>query len=1082
MTLLRDPMLIYSWGGIIRMRFLDKIFDSFNSNKISGLTDELKVQYINYLSNKLNKDIILVTGSLYEATKFYNKMGIYNNYSYFFPMDDFLSSVLTASSPDLEVKRLETLSHIFDKDKKIIVTNLYGYLKFLPNRKSLEDFDISLKSGNDYDRKALEDKLFSFGYKKASIVTSTGEYSVRGFIIDIFPYNYDKPLRIELFGNTIESIKSFDAETQLSVSTLDEVLIKPFKEIIDEDCSSLVDLIPDSVVVFINEDDIYKINNDLVLQINEYKLSNGINDDKKYMYGFDEIKPSSSYFLSDFDSNDYYKVVSQGIDNFNSNFESLDFYINHRKNDMVTIFALQSKNLIEFIKKNYNINSDDNYIAGNLYLTDFKFNNGFVFDKYIVISENDINGSSYSNSYYNPIKIGRKIKDFNDLHVGDYIVHRSHGVGIYGGVVNLVKNGFSKDFILLKYGDNDKIYIPVEKINSIYKYADSGSEVKINSLNSVSWAKAKRRARDKIRDISSELIKLYSERAKLKSPIFKEDVSEVMFSHDFEYEYTVDQDRCITDVLYDLSSSKPMDRLVCGDVGFGKTEIAFRAIFRTVMNGYQAAYLCPTTILSTQQYKSALKRFKNFPVNIALINRFTSVSDFNKIISDLKEGKIDIIFGTHKLFNKDIEYKNLGLLVVDEEQRFGVTQKEKIKELTKNINVLTLSATPIPRTLKMAMSGLRDLSILDTAPAHRFPIQTYVAADNEFLVKECIYKELARGGQVYYLYNRVEDIENELNRLKLLVPDARISMAHGQMRKDRLEKIVEDFVNHKFDVLVCSTIIETGMDISNANTLIIKNADRFGLSQLYQLRGRVGRTNKIAYAYLLYDNSKILNEVAVKRLNAIKEFTELGSGYKIAMRDLSIRGAGDLLGSEQAGFIDSVGIELFTKMVEEAITELNGNVTLEDTSNRALLDVNTHIDEAYVSDESVRIEIHQLINSISDKDSMMRIRSEIEDRFGEVNEDLVIYMFEEWFEKLALKLEINKVVQNNNYVEIEIPMHISDKVNGEKLFMVVYNISNKFSLKYVNKKILIKLNLIGLDKHYIYYLVPLLEEIIHEVE
>ena len=1064
------------------MKFLDTVFDKFNGKCISGLTEELKVQYINYLSRKYDKDIIVLTSSLYEATKYYNYIGIYNDNSYIFPMDDFVSSMLTASSPDLKVKRLDTLSHINDKNSKIVVTNLDGFLKFLPSKKDIINFDIKLTKDEEIDRKELEDKLFNFGYNKCSIVTSTGEYSIRGFIIDLFPYNYDKPLRIELFGNSVESIREFDPATQLSLNNIDSIVIKPYNEIISDNYSSLYDLFDDVIVVKIDEDAINKTYFNLQQQILDYKESHDIDSNHKYMYDLEEIKIKEEYVLDDFDNRYSYRVTCQSIDNFKSNFDNLEFFINHRKNDMITIFAIKSKNLAEYLRKAFVISSGDNYVHGNIYIEDVKINHGFIIDKYIVITDNDIENNSYSSNYYNPIKIGRKIKDFNDLRVGDYIVHRSHGIGIYGGVVNLIKNGFSKDFILLKYDEGDKIYIPVEKISTIYKYADAGSDVRINTLNSIAWVKAKKRAKEKIRDISEGLLKLYSERAKIKSPVFKEVAEEVMFANDFEYNYTSDQIRCIDDVLNDLASNKPMDRLVCGDVGFGKTEVAFRAMFRTVMNGYQAAYLCPTTILSKQQYESALKRFRNFPINIALVNRFTSVRDFNRIIKELKEGKIDIIFGTHKLFNKEIEYKNLGLLVVDEEQRFGVSQKEKIKELTKNINVLTLSATPIPRTLKMAMSGLRDLSIIDTAPLNRYPIQTYVANDNEFLIRESIYKELARGGQVYYLFNRVANIEEEMIKLKALVPDARIALAHGAMTKGELERVIEDFVFHKFDILVCTTIIETGMDISNANTLIIKDANCFGLSQLYQLRGRVGRTNKIAYAYLLYDNSKILSEVAVKRLNAIKEFTELGSGYKIAMRDLSIRGAGDLLGSEQAGFIDSVGIELFTKMVEETISEIKGEVVEEDLSNKALIDVNTHIDDKYVSDESVRIEIHQLINTVSDEKSLIKVKNEIEDRFGKVSDDLIIYMYEEWFEKLASKLKINRVIQNKDYIEITLPSEVSDKINGEKFFLVTYSICNKFSLRYLNKEIIIKLNLKLLDKHYIYYLVELMEEIIREVE
>lgn len=1064
------------------MKFLDNVFEKFVGSSISGLTDELKVQYIMYLSKKYDKSIIVLNSSLYEATKFYNLISSYNNDSYFFPMDDFISTVLTASSPDLEVKRLDTLSHLTDDKCKIVVTNLYGFLKFLPSKKIINDLDIKLQVDMKIDRHIFEDMLVNFGYNKTSIVTSTGEYSVRGYIVDIFPYNYENPLRIEFFGNVIENIKTFNYETQLSIDNLASVCIKPFKEIISSEYSSLYDIVGECIVVKINDDEINKTNFELQKQISDYINSNNI-DYKKYMFDYDEIHIENEIFLNDFDNSNSYKVSSKSVDNFNSNFDNLSFFISHRKNDSILLFSIKSKNLREYLSKLYNVSSDVFYKQGGIYFLDFEVKNGFIIDKYIIISENDIENNGLVSKYYNPIKIGRKIKDFNDLKLGDYIVHRSHGIGIYGGVVNLSKNGYNKDFILLKYSGNDKIYLPVEKISSIYKYADGdGASVKINSLNSTSWAKSKKKTKDRIKDISEELLKLYSERAKLKSPVFKEFVEELVFDNDFDYKLTADQKRCIDDVLFDLSSSKPMDRLICGDVGFGKTEVAFRAIFRAVMNGYQCAYLCPTTILSKQQYLSAKNRFRNFPINIALVNRFTSAKEFKTIIQDLSEGKIDIIFGTHRLFNSDIIYKNLGLLVVDEEQRFGVTQKEKIKELTKNINVLTLSATPIPRTLKMAMSGLRDLSILDTAPVDRFPIQTYVAADNEFLIKECIYKELARGGQVYYLFNSVENIENELFRVKQLVPDARVCMAHGRMSKQELEKIIEDFVDYKYDVLVCTTIIETGIDISNANTLIVKDANNFGLSQLYQLRGRVGRTNKIAYAYLLYNNDKLLSEIAIKRLSAIKEFTELGSGYKIAMRDLSIRGAGDLLGSEQAGFIESVGIELFTRMVEETIQELNGEVVTVDEANTSLIDVDTHIDEAYVSDESVRIEIHKLINSITDKDSLNRIKYEIEDRFGKVDESLVIYMYEEWFEKLALKLNISKVIQNKNFIEIVIPKEVSDKINGEKLFMVCYNINRKFNLRYFNKELYIKLNLIGLEKNYIYYLVPLLDEIVHEVE
>lgn len=1064
------------------MLFLDKIFDNYcGYSCINGLTDELKILYVDYLFRKSDRNVLVVSSSLYHATKLFNMINFYNKESYFFPMDDFVSSVMTTPSPDLMIKRLETINNI-SNNKSIYVTNLEGFLKYMPSKDKISDLMFALRVGEDFGRKKLEDIIFNYGYNKTSIVTSTGEYSIRGYIVDIFPYNCDNPIRIEFFGDNIDCIKEFDADTQLSLKKINEITITPFCEIGVDDNTSLYDLLDNPLVVKIDGDMIDKAYNQLEKVIFDYNVSQGFDVNKKYMFSLDDIRVNDYIELNNFDNKRGLKVISSTVDSFKSNLEGLEYFISHRKNNSVVLFSIDSSRLKGEIESKFNVLGGTNYCAGCIYFVDYKINHGFMIDNYIVISESDITSEDHSSTYYNPIRIGRKVKDFNELKIGDFIVHRSHGIGIYGGVVNLVKSGFSKDYILLKYGSSDKIYIPVEKINTIYKYADADNkDVKVNSLNSTAWVKAKRKVKARIKDISEELIKLYAERSKIKSPKFKSVPEEVMFAEDFDFVETNDQLKCINDVLNDLSFDKPMDRLLCGDVGFGKTEIAFRAIFRTVMNGYQAAYLCPTTILSKQQYNSALHRFRNFPVKIALVNRFTSVNEFNEIVSDLKSGKIDILFGTHKLFNNSIVFKNLGLLVVDEEQRFGVSQKEKIKELCNNINVLTLSATPIPRTLKMAISGLRDLSILDTAPVNRFPVQTYVAEENDILIKEVIYKELSRNGQVYYLFNNVENLEDEVFKLSKLVPDARICFAHGRLDKVKLDKVIDDFVNYKYDVLVCTTIIETGIDISNVNTIIIKNAQNFGLSQLYQIRGRVGRTDKIAYAYLLYKRDKVISEVAEKRLNAIKEFTELGSGYKIAMRDLSIRGAGDLLGSEQAGFIETVGIDLFTKMIEESINEINGLEYKDDNINSSLLDVNTHISSDYVQDESVRIEIHQLINLISDKDSMTRIKNEIEDRFGKVDENLIIYMYEEWFEKLALKLDINRVIQTKNYVEFELPVHISDKINGEKLFLVAYNIYRKFIIKYINNKIVIRINLNGLDKHYLYYLVSLLENIVNDV-
>ena len=581
-----------------------------------------------------------------------------------------------------------------------------------------------------------------------------------------------------------------------------------------------------------------------------------------------------------------------------------------------------------------------------------------------------------------------------------------------------------------------------------------------------------------MQDISAELIKLYAARKALNGPVYKSYEEEAMFASNFLYKETQDQLKAIREIDNDLISAVPMDRLLCGDVGFGKTEVAFRAIFKAILNNKQVLYLCPTTILSKQQYISALERFKEYPIEIALLNRFTTAKEAKRIISGLKNGTIDLVFGTHRLLSDDVVFSKLGLLVVDEEQRFGVTHKEKIKNLKKDVNVLTLSATPIPRTLKMSLAGLRDLSIIDTPPVNRYPIQTYVVAENDLLIKDAIYKELSRNGQVFVLYNNVAKIEEKAIELGKLVPDARIVFAHGQMNKTQLENIMTDFIDHKYDILLCTTIIETGIDIPNANTLIIYDADHFGLSQLYQIRGRVGRTNRIAYAYLLYNKTKVLNDIAIKRLQAIKEFTELGSGYRIAMRDLAIRGAGDILGSEQAGFVDSIGISLYMKMIEEEIMRQKGlEIPEEDEDNQSLIDVETHISDEYVTEENLKIEIHQKINEIDSYKKLLEIKNELIDRFGKIDEKMEIYMYEEWFEKIAKGLRITRVIQNDRLIEVELPEDISNKIQADKLFMEAYSINNRFKFRYFNKKIIISIPSKGLEKHFLYYLVPLIEKV-----
>lgn len=1061
------------------MDFLFKKFTYDTKSNVTGLSSELSIMYYyNYYVNN-DKFVLIVTDTLYEANGIYKKLKNYTDDVCLFPCDDFLASVVLAVSPDLKVMRLETLDKINNSKKLIVITHLMGYLKYLPSKNVFNDSILTIKKNNTYERKTLINTIENLGYNKTSIVGTTGEYAVRGFIIDIFPIRSEHPIRIEFFDDIVESIREFDSESQRSLNDMDNVTIKQFDELISTSNSSLVDYLNNPFIFFINYDQIMKTYNNLLIQINEYKQSEK-KPNEKFMYTFDEIKITNyinintiNNYKADIDYN------SKEIEKFYGDYEKLQNFCNNNKDKKKIVLFLSNDKQIDIISKlltNIKINTVPE--LNSITIIKHKISNGFTYEDYYVLSEFDIDDIEETTTFKNPYKLGKKIKSFDDIKVGDYVVHSINGIGIYGGITAISKSGIVKDYIMIKYLGNDKIYVPVEKINTIYKYASSDSNPpRLNKLGSYTWTKTKNTVKKKISDISKSLIELYAKRSKSKKESFKHYEEEDIFASSFEYIPTKDQEKCINDILSDLSKTIPMDRLLCGDVGFGKTEVAFRAIYNTIINGYQVAYLCPTTILSRQQYTNALKRFKGNPINIALLNRYTSNKDTNKIFEDLENGKIDLIFGTHKLLNKNIKYKNLGLLIIDEEQRFGVAQKEKLKSIKENISVLTLSATPIPRTLKMAMSGLRDISIIDTPPINRYPVQTYVLEENDIVIKDAIYKELMRNGQVFILYNSVETILEEVNRIKELVKEARVTFAHGKMNKHTSEKVIEDFINYKYDVLVCTTIIETGIDIQNVNTLIIKDAENFGLSQLYQLRGRVGRSDRIAYAYLMYKKNKILNSNAIKRLQAIKDFTELGSGYKIALRDLSIRGAGDLLGSEQAGFVDSVGIELYTQMVEDEINRLNGIDVVEE-DNTPLLEVNNHIEDSYVTEENIKIEIHKMINKIHDEQSLIDVKNELQDRFGNINDDINNYMYEVLFENLAKQINIFKVTQTRKDITITLSEEYSNSIEGDKLLIITYNINPKFRISYFNKKINITLPIINLDKHFIYYEVKLLEDLI----
>ena len=1098
------------------MDILNNIID-INYKKgmgITGITDEFFSLYLTELQKKTSKNILVVVNSLYEANKIMSSLDSYTTNNYLFPMDDFLTSEAIAISPDLEINRLETLNATFLNDKKIVVTNLMGYLRFLPEKKLYQDAILNINKGFTIEPKDLVKSLDKLGYKKESIVTKTGEFGIRGYVIDVYPLGEDNPVRIEFFGDEIDSIRYFNPNNQRSIKEINSIEIRPISEFIcslDEEivknqkylpdyinCVNIAKYLDDCIVIYKDYSQLEISYKQIMQEVLDYRSTKDMDFKGNYMFDFNSLDEKEfMYYLSvnnlssmlDKDSIINYNV--QTIQQFNENIESINNFINNiisqNKTVIICILKRQKKNLIKNLNMKIIETSFDDIHLKKVNIVEKELNEGFIYNDFVFLTAHELFISQEkSKSFKTKFKYGSKIKDINNLEIGDYVVHNAHGIGIYNGIKVLTVGGISKDYIEVLYSGKDKLYIPVEKIDLLYKYVGKeGMVPKVNKMDGIDWKKTKQRVRQKVADMADKLLKLYAERELKKGFAFSKD-SELQeeFENDCGFILTKDQALAVSQIKEDMEKAMPMDRLLCGDVGFGKTEVAFRAAMKAVADSKQVLFLCPTTILSTQHYENALKRFKNVPVNIALLNRFTTPKEQKRILDGLKSGIIDIVFGTHRLLSSDVEPVNLGLLVIDEEQRFGVVHKEKIKAYKTNVDVLTLTATPIPRTLQMSMVGMRSLSLIETPPVDRYPIQTYVVEENKQLIKDAIYKELSRKGQVFILYNSVEKIQTKLAELNKLVPEARITFAHGQMTKQELESKMYAFINHEFDILLCTTIIETGIDIPNVNTLIILNADRFGLSQLYQIRGRVGRSNKFAYAYLMYQPSKVLTETAIKRLNVIKEFTELGSGFSIATRDLSIRGAGDILGSEQAGFIDTVGIDLYLKMLDNEVNKRKGLIVEEDEDDSAkpLINVDTHIKDTYVSDESIKIEIHRMINEIDSKEKLEKIKLELEDRFGKIDDKTLIYMYEEWFEKQALKIGIKNVVETKNYIELCFPEDVVKNLDTEELFMESFKISNMFRFKSRGSNLLIILDTIKLDKHPLFYLTELLELILNNLK
>ena len=1093
----------------------DNFFDNYPFEKnvhFKNMTDDFFCFYIYQMFQRKSKNMLIVLPTLFDANKLYNYMISFTDKVALFPMDDFLTSEALAISPDLMINRLETI-HSIIQDKRIVITNLMGYLRFLPKKERYLDSILSLKVGDMVEPNVLIEQLISCGYYRDTIVNKTGEFGVRGFILDVFPIEENYPVRIEFFDDEIESIRYFDPETQKSIESISSIQILPYTEFlydfhkeIDsnfigkqkylplvEDVVNIIDYLDECITFYVDYSSLLSNSLSILQETIDYQKENDVDFHFSYMMKFDDINPSFLIYVSSLNSLDVRLPSIKEIDfqvksipSFHENEEAINHFLDKNLKDGKTIFICLSdfkkKSFQKHIHFSYVEKDFSSYLLNKINFIDLNLLHGFMFNDFVFLSSYELfNTVEVKKKYNSNFKYSTTLHDVKSLEVGDYVVHYLHGIGIYNGIKSITSNQITKDYLEVLYQDNDKMYIPVEKIDLLSKYsARDGFVPKLNKLGGTEWKKTKARVKSKVVDMANQLIQLYAERDARRGFKFSKDTEyNIEFEKNIPFVLTTDQVRAISQIKEDMESSQPMDRLLCGDVGFGKTEVAFVAAFKAIMDSKQVLLLCPTTILSKQHYDNALVRFKNFPVNIALLNRFTSKNETERILNGLRDGTIDFVIGTHRLLSNDIHFKDIGLLIIDEEQRFGVRHKEKIKQYKTNVDVLTLTATPIPRTLQMSLSGIRGLSLIETPPVNRFPVQTYVVEENRQIIKDAIYKELSRKGQVFILYNRVQSIEEYALKIQNIVPDARIGIAHGKMNKYELENTIMDFVQYKFDILVCTTIIETGIDIPNVNTLIILDADHFGLSQLYQIRGRVGRSDKFAYAYLMYQPFKTLTDTAIKRLNVIKQFTELGSGFSIATRDLSIRGAGNLLGSEQAGFIDSIGIDLYLKMLQDEVDRMKGlkSYDEEEDSNKSLINVTTHIDDGYVVDDELKIEIHRMINTVHDQDSFNLVKEELEDRFGKVSDDLTIYMYEEWFEKLAKKLSITHVHQTKNSIELVFPKEVVDTLNIDDIFMESYQISNMFRFRSLGNNLIIVLDIIKLDQHPIYYLVSLLDMI-----
>jgi transcription-repair coupling factor (superfamily II helicase) len=1112
---------------------------------VFGLSESARSYLINGVYDELDKPFLVLSHSDVEAKNIYEDLNLYLPNVFYFPTKEVVFYNIDAISGDLRWERLKVIREMTRRSKKIIVASIESLAqKYIPFE-LYKQFTFSFKVGDIISLEELNEKLVQCGYERVDMVEAKGQFSIRGGIMDIFPPFGSLPYRIELFGDEVDSIRTFNTESQRSVEKVKTIEIFPAKEMvlsresISRGISSIegdLNTVLTSLKARKNKEAMEKINSSIKRNLESLKES----------WSFETIESFLPYFYNNTSSFlDYIKdgfVIVDDVQRCQGKLESVyfEFEENYKNflqlgnilpsqgnllipkeelleklafSNVLTMNSIaksakilapraiisftqitlhnyggQLDLLIEDIKdkkargfrtmilsgtrprgerlvqtlRDRGIESSYSDIVNEICLGQvvITFGNqlrGFEYPelKVSVISDKEVFGEAKRKKTSKPKKGVSKIKSFTELKLGDYVVHTNHGIGVYRGIKQLELEGHKKDYLQLTYDNGDMLYVPVDQLDLVQKYiGQEGKKPKINKLGGSEWAKAKIKVKRSIEEIAEDLVKLYAMRSTIKGHSYKKDtVWQKQFEEEFPYDETPDQLSAIEDIKKDMQSDKPMDRLLCGDVGYGKTEVAIRAAFKAVMDGKQVAFLVPTTILAEQHYNNFMQRFSDFPVKVDMVSRFRTAAQQKVTLKGVKEGNVDILIGTHRLLQKDIQFKDLGLLIIDEEQRFGVTHKERLKEFKKNIDSLTLSATPIPRTLHMSLVGVRDISVIETPPEERYPIQTYVVEFNDQLIRDAIMRELNRGGQVYFVYNRVETIRDMASYIQKLVPEARIAVGHGQMSERELEDVVLGFVKNEYDILVSTTIIETGMDIPNVNTIIINDADKMGLSQLYQLRGRVGRSNRIAYAYLTYKKDKILTEVAEKRLIAIKEFTELGSGFKIAMKDLEIRGAGNMMGSSQHGHMAAIGYDLYCRMLEDMVKLIKGEIEKEPIETTVELKVDAFIPGDYISDEMQKIEVYKKIAAISSFDDMIEIQDELIDRFSDIPLPVENLMNIAYTRSIAKALGIEEIKEKRG--ELWFQFESKDWIKNELVTALIGEYSKSISFKEEKKPTLV---------------------------